>query len=57
MFLIDALEGVKYLHDNKIVHRNLTAANFFISTDRKVKLSGLMDARKLSEETIRGRLL
>ncbi|XP_025092565.1 megakaryocyte-associated tyrosine-protein kinase-like isoform X2 [Pomacea canaliculata] len=53
MFLIDALEGVKYLHDNNIVHRNLTAANFFISIDRKVKLSGLMDARKLSEETIR----
>ncbi|XP_025100800.1 uncharacterized protein LOC112568022 isoform X2 [Pomacea canaliculata] len=53
MFSVDAMEGVRYLHSNNIVHRHLTAAHLFISTSGQVKLSGLMHARKLSEDTIR----
>ena len=40
-WIIQMLEGLKYLHDNKIMHRDLKCANIFISTNRILKLGDL----------------
>lgn len=56
IFVIDALKGVQFLHENNIVHRDLTAANVFITASGQVKLSGLMQARRPSGDTIRGQV-
>ncbi|PVD32240.1 hypothetical protein C0Q70_07673 [Pomacea canaliculata] len=53
IFVIDALKGVQFLHEHNIVHRDLTAANVFITASGQVKLSGLMQARRPSGDTIR----
>jgi NIMA (never in mitosis gene a)-related kinase len=40
-WIIQILEGLKYLHDNKIMHRDLKCANIFISKDKILKLGDL----------------
>ncbi|XP_025100570.1 uncharacterized protein LOC112567904 isoform X2 [Pomacea canaliculata] len=52
IFLMETMEGVQYIHNNNIVHRDLTAANVFISASRQVKLSGLIHAREVTGDTI-----
>ena len=54
-FLVGALDGIQYCHDKSIVHRDLTAANLFITADEKIKLAGFKHALKLSgKQCIRG---
>ena len=40
-FLIQTISGLKSLHDNKIMHRDLKSANLFISKDGTIKLGDL----------------
>ena len=40
-WIIQILEGLKYLNDNKIMHRDLKCANIFISKDKILKLGDL----------------
>lgn len=39
--LVDITRGLKSLHDKKILHRDLKAANIFISSDGRYKLGDL----------------
>ena len=39
--LVDITRGLKSLHDKKILHRDLKAANIFVSADGKYKLGDL----------------
>jgi NIMA (never in mitosis gene a)-related kinase len=39
--LVDITRGLKSLHDKKILHRDLKAANVFISSDSRYKLGDL----------------
>ena len=57
-FLVGALDGIQYCHDKSIVHRDLTAANLFITADEKIKLAGFKHALKLSgKQCIRGTVI
>ncbi len=47
--LIDILKGLKSLHDKKIMHRDIKAANIFISEDGKYKLGDLNVSKVLKK--------
>ena len=40
-YLIQILEGLNYLHEKKIIHRDLKSANIFLMKDRTIKIGDL----------------
>lgn len=40
-FLIQTVSGLKSLHDNKIMHRDLKSANLFLTKNKEIKLGDL----------------
>ena len=47
--MIQVLKGLDYLHHNDIVHRNLKAANIFMTQSGEVKLSDVGVSLNLRE--------
>ena len=48
-YVIQVLKGLDYLHHNDIVHRNLKAANIFMTQSGEVKLSDVGVSLNLRE--------
>ena len=44
------ISGLKYLHDNKVLHCNLRADNILLENSNKIKISGFLSARKLKDD-------
>jgi NIMA (never in mitosis gene a)-related kinase len=47
--LVDITRGLKSLHDKKILHRDLKAANIFVSLDGRYKLGDLNVSKVLKK--------
>ena len=50
-WIIQILEGIKYLHDNKIMHRDLKCANIFLMKTGQVKI-GDLNVSKLAKNNM-----
>ena len=44
-------DGLAYLHDKKIVHRDIKANNILLTSDKKVKIADLGLAKELQEKS------
>ena len=51
------LLGVKYLHDNKIIHRDLKLGNIFLNDNMEIKLGDFGLATKVDYDEERKRTL
>ncbi|GMF16469.1 unnamed protein product [Phytophthora lilii] len=50
--LLEAAQGVQYLHERGFAHGNLTTKNFLVGSDGIVKLAGLGQLQESSDERI-----
>ena len=50
-WIIQILEGLKYLHDNKIMHRDLKCANIFLMKNGQLKI-GDLNVSKLAKNNM-----
>lgn len=49
-YIIQIINGIQYLHNRNIIHRNINLSNIFISDDMKIKLGGFSYCRKLKSK-------
>jgi polo-like kinase 1 len=47
-FMHQLLLGVKYLHENKMIHRDLKLENLFLNDNMELKIGGFGFATKLN---------
>ena len=45
-------EGLKHMHDKRIMHRDLKPANIFLSADETIKIGDFGLGRVFSEQTV-----
>lgn len=50
VYIIQILRAVKFLHQNKIIHRDLKLGNLFLSENMQIKLGDFGLAARLSDE-------
>ena len=46
--MLQVLESLNYLHDKKIIHRDLKLGNLFLSDDMQIKMGDFGLATKIS---------
>jgi serine/threonine protein kinase len=51
IYIVQVLRGLKYLHEQGVLHRDIKGANILTSKDGMVKLADFGVAMKLSEAT------
>ncbi|KAK2568246.1 Serine/threonine-protein kinase PLK1 [Acropora cervicornis] len=56
-FMKQIVEGCKYLHDNKIIHRDLKLGNLFLNDDMEVKIGDFGLATRVENEGERKKTL
>jgi polo-like kinase 1 len=50
-YILQLINGVKYLHGNRIIHRDLKLGNFFLSDKMELKIGDFGLAAKLEFDT------
>lgn len=43
-YMTQLLKGVQYLHNNKVIHRDLKLGNIFLNDDMDVKIGNLLSS-------------
>ena len=49
-YLVQIIQGLKYLHSNRIIHRNIKLKNMFLTEKMELKIGGFLCVIKLENE-------